>query len=254
MYGGERKAAEFILHDDERVLWAERRAPRWNARRTCAAGLLVIMAGGLVAAFAAGIINGLVLYVLLCAVMVLAIQPRFSWLRERHTVYLLTDKRAIIVEEALWGCRPAAIAVPLHCELIAACKRRPDGRSDYYFVEYTKGTNFPKDGFLNVQTTQQLEAQLAELGLTLPGKDEPRPLTQVTRPTPLEALGYYLLAACYFYDFVVKKCIEGTLAWWVYVLLGLCVLKLLQLILRELRSFIRMRQQSFYIFTPEPRD
>ena len=33
-----------------------------------------------------------------------------------------------------------------------------------------------------------------------------------------------------------------------------CVLKLLQLILRELRSFIRMRQQSFYIFTPEPRD
>ena len=36
--------------------------------------------------------------------------------------------------------------------------------------------------------------------------------------------------------------------------LVLYVLKLLQLILRELRSFIRMRQQSFYIFTPEPRD
>ena len=254
MYPEEKKTAEFILHDGERVLWAERRTPRWGARRIVAAVLLVIMAGGLVAAFAAGIINGLVLYVLLCAMMVLAIQPRFSWLRERHTVYLLTDKRAIIVEEALWGCRPAAIAVPLHCKLIAACKRRPNGRADYYFVEYTKGLNLPKDGFLNVQTTQQLEAQLAELGLTLPDNDAARPLTQVTRPTPLEALGYYLLAGCYLYDLVGKKWVERNLAWWAYVLLGLCVLKLLQLILRELRSFIRMRQQSFYIFTPEPRD
>ncbi|MBO5684121.1 MAG: hypothetical protein J6R92_04170 [Akkermansia sp.] len=254
MYPKEKKAAEFILHDDEKVLWAERRTPRWDARKTGVAGLLVIIAGGLVAAFAAGIINGLALYVLLCAVMVLAIQPRFSWLRERHTVYLLTDKRAIIVEEALWGCRAAAVAVPLHRELIAACKRRPNGRADYYFVKYTKGLNLPKDGFLNVQTTQQLEAQLAELGLTLPDNDAARPLTQVTRPTPLEALGYYLLAGCYLYDLVGKKWVERNLAWWAYVLLGLCVLKLLQLILRELRGFIRMRQQSFYIFTPEPRD
>ena len=91
MYGEERKAAEFILHDDERVLWAERRAPRWNARRTCAAGLLVIMAGGLVAAFAAGIINGLVLYVLKLLQLILRELRSFIRMRQQ-SVYIFTPE------------------------------------------------------------------------------------------------------------------------------------------------------------------
>lgn len=244
MYAEEENAARFVLNEDERVLWAERREPRWDVKKMTGAVLLAMLVAA--CAVLTWPLETKVFCVLLLMTVVPAVLLRYVWLREAHTIYLLTDKRAIIVEESVWGSRPAAIAVPLQRELIALCKRRLNGRVDYYFVKYTQGANRLKDGFLNVQIVHQLEAQLAELGLTLPDKGESRSLTLIPRPTPVESLFYY----CFISDCLYEECADSHFACWVYVLAGVCALILLLLILRELRCFICMRRQQFYIFTP----
>ncbi len=248
MFTEEKKAAEFALQEDERVLWAERRKPRWDAKKTCVAGLMLALVACVAFVLPADVLH---CCVLLFMVMALAGIMCNMWLREAHSVYLLTDKRALIVEEAMWGCKAAVISVPLHRKLIAMCKRRANGRADYFFLKYTEGLNRSKDGFLNVQAVLQLETQLAALGLSLPAQDESRPLTQLPRPTPLESLCYDVSVSGYLYDYVKREFPERDLHWWVYLLVGACALKLLQMIWRDSRCFLLMRRQNFYVFAPE---
>lgn len=252
MYTEEKKAAEFVLLADERILWAERRTPRWDAKKIFGMGIIVVLLVAYVIVMKTIDVRGICILMLLAIIAPLMLCA--VWLREYHTVYLLTEKRAIIVEEAMWGLKAAAITVPLRRELIASCKRRSNGRSDYVFVKYTEGLNRLKDGFLNVQSVQTLETQLAALGLSLPKTGESRPLTQLPRPTPWESLCYNIFIFCYFYDYVKNECLSRDLRWWVYVLVGACALKLLQMILLNLSCALKMRRQKFYIFAPETQD
>lgn len=243
MYTEEKQAADFILGVDETVLWAERRTPRWDAEKitiSCAIvilGLLFVLAGSNAGYFYGLIILGGLLWLL------------HSMLRrETRTVYILTDKRALIVEESFWGSRPAAVSVPLQPLLIVSCKRRVNGRVDYLFVKYTEGYRRSKDGFLNISSSAELEKHLADLRLSLPTAGESRYLTEVPRPTPIgNIIVYYLFPL----DILARWIMHAdSVRWWMYLLSGAVLVG----ILLELRSFLRLWRQPFLIFSPDTKD
>lgn len=239
MYTEEKQAAGFVLEADEAVLWAERRIPRWDAEKitiSCAiviACLLLVLFVRVSGAFYGLIVLGGSLWLL------------HSMLRrESRTLYLLTDKRALIVEEPFWGSSPAAVSVPLQPQLIVSCKRRADGRVDYLFVKYTAGHRRPKEGFLNIRSSAELEKHLASLGLSLPAAGESRNLTEIPRPTPIGNIVYYLFPL----DVLARLVAHADyVRWWMYLLIGACLVGFLF----ELRCFLRMRRHSFLIFSPE---
>lgn len=243
MYTEEKQAAGFVPGMDETVLWAERRTPRWDAEKitiSCAIvilGLLFVLAGSNAGYFYGLIILGGLLWLL------------HSMLRrETRTIYILTDKRALIVEESFWGSRPAAVSVPLQPLLIASCKRRVNGRVDYHFVKYTEGYRRSKDGFLNISSSAELEKHLADLRLSLPTAGESRYLTEVPRPTPIgNIIVYYLFPL----DILARWMMHAdSVRWWMYLLSGAVMVG----ILLELRSFLRLWRQPFLIFSPDTKD
>ncbi len=139
MYTEEKQAADFVLEADESVLWAERRTPRWNVEKITVSCAIVI-AGLLLVLFvrASGVFYGLI-------VLGGSLWLMHSMLRrESRTLYLLTDKRALIVEAPFGGIRPVAVSVTLQPQLIAAYKRWANDHVDYLFVKYTKGSAAPR--------------------------------------------------------------------------------------------------------------
>lgn len=243
MYTEEKQAADFVLDADETVLWAERRTPRWDAEKITISCVIVIL--GLLFVLAgsnAGYFYGLI--ILGGALWLLHSMRR----RESRTLYLLTDKRALIVEEPFWGSRPVAVSVTLQPQLIASCKRRANGRVDYLFVKYTKGYSRPKEGFVNISSSAELEKHLASLGLSLPTAGESRDLTEIPRPTPIGNLFVYYLFPL---DILSRMIAHADyVRWWMYLLSVSVVVG----ILLELRCLIRMRRQKFHIFSPNPRN
>lgn len=243
----EEKAAAFVLQADETVLWAERRRPRWDRKKW---GIVVIIffLGGLEAAglLVAGMpMTADTVAVMACLLLLL----RATWVWEAHTLYLLTDKRAIIVEEPLWGRKPAAVAMPLQPQLVAECKRRANGSADYFFVEYTHGIVPSPDGFRNVQTVQALEQQLAAMGISVPQRRESRGLTEVPRPTPVLAICWTLVMAwivCY----IVGDWADDR-SWGTCIQVGVWVVVLLLPIPWLMLHFLRLRKEPFHIYTPE---
>ncbi|MBR1981879.1 MAG: hypothetical protein IKA23_03930 [Akkermansia sp.] len=246
VFAEEEKAAAFVLQADETVLWAERRRPRWDRKKW---GIVVIIffLGGLEAAglLVAGMpVTADTVAVMACLLLLL----RATWVWEAHTLYLLTDKRAIIVEEPLWGRKPAAVAVPLQPQLVAECKRRANGSADYFFVEYTHGIVPSPDGFRNVRMVQALEQQLAAMGISVPQRREARGLTEVPRPTPVLAICWTLVMAwivCY----IVRDWADGR-SWGTCIQVGVWAVVLLLPIPWLLLRFLHMRKQPFHIYTP----
>lgn len=247
MFTEEEKTAAFVLQADETVLWAERRHPRWDRKKW---GIVVIFFF-LGALEAAGLlvedmpVTADTMVVMACLVLLL----RAMWVWEAHTLYLLTDRRAIIVEEPLWGGKPVAVAVPLQPQLIASCKRRANGSADYFFVEYTRGIAPSPDGFRNVQTVQALEQQLATMGISVPQRWESRGLTEVPRPTPVLAIWWTLVMAwivCY----IVGDWADGR-SWGTCIQVGVWAVVLLLPIPWLMLHFLRLRKEPFHIYTPE---
>ena len=105
MYTEERQAADFVLTTDENVLWAERRSPRWNRDKIAIALVLVLI--GVI--YAAAALYGETTLSALLPLPCRALLLRYMRLRDIHTIYILTDRRAIIVQEALWGARASAV-------------------------------------------------------------------------------------------------------------------------------------------------
>lgn len=246
MFTEEKKTALFVLHAGETVLWAERRRPRWD-RKKWGYVVIIFFVGALEAA---GLlledmpVTANTMVVMACLVLLL----RAMWVWEAHTLYLLTDKRAIIVEEPLWGRKPVAVAVPLQPQLIASCKRRANGSADYFFVEYTHGIAPSPDGFRNVQTVQALEQQLAAMGISMPQRRESRGLTEVPRPTPVLAIWWTLVMAwivCY----IVRDWADGR-SWGTCIQVGVWAVVLLLPIPWLLICFLRLRKEPFHIYTP----
>ena len=243
MYTEEKQAADFVLDADETVLWAERRTPRWDVEKitvSCAIAIACLLLVLFVRA--AGGFYGLI--VLGGSLWLLHSMRQ----RESRTLYLLTDKRALIVEEPFWGSRPVAVSVTLQPQLIASCKRRANGRVDYLFVKYTKGYSRPKEGFVNISSSAELEKHLASLGLSLPTAGESRDLTEIPRPTPIGNLFVYYLFPLDILSRMVAH--ADYVRWWMYLLSVSVVVG----ILLELRCLIRMRRQMFHIFSPNPRN
>lgn len=247
MFTEEEKTEAFVLQADETVLWAERRRPRWDRKKW---GIVVIIffVGALEAA---GLlvedmpVTADTMVVMACLVLLL----RAMWVWETHTLYFLTDRRAIIVEEPLWGRKPVAVAVPLQPQLIASCKRRANGSADYFFVEYTHGIAPSPDGFRNVQTVQALEQQLAAMGISVPQRWESRGLTEVPRPTPVLAIWWTLVMAwivCY----IVRDWADGR-SWGTCIQVGVWAVVLLLPIPWLMLHFLRLRKEPFHIYTPE---
>ena len=247
VFAEEKKTAAFVLQADETVLWAERRRPRWD-RKKWGCVVIIFFLGGLEAA---GLlvedmpVTANTMAVMACLVLLL----RAMWVWEAHTLYLLTDRRAIIVEEPLWGRKPVAVAVPLQPQLIASCKRRANGSADYFFLEYTHGIAPSPDGFRNVQTVQALEQQLAAMGISVPQRWESRGLTEVPRPSPVLAIWWTLVMAwivCY----IVRDWADGR-SWGTCIQVGVWAVVLLLPIPWLMLHFLRLRKEPFHIYTPE---
>lgn len=238
--------AAFVLQADETVLWAERRRPRWDRKKW---GIVVIIffLGGLEAAglLVAGMpVTADTVAVMACLLLLL----RATWVWEAHTLYLLTDKRAIIVEEPLWGRKPAAVAVPLQPQFVAECKRRANGSADYFFVEYTHGIVPSPDGFRNVRMVQALEQQLAAMGISVPQRRESRGLTEVPRPTPVLAICWTLVMAWIVF-YIVGDWADGR-SWAICIQVGVWAVVLLLPIPWLMLHFLRLRKEPFHIYTP----
>lgn len=247
MFELEKKAAAFVLQADEEVLWAERLRPRWDAEKICIA-VLIVFCGVL---YVVGLlVVGMEANMVMLAVVAGLVMLHGLWLHDAHTLYLLTDKRAIIVEVALGGRRPTAVTVPLRPQLIASCKRRRNGSADYFFVEYTQGV-VPRlpDGFRNVQSVQTLEQHLTSLGIRVPQKRESHDLTKVPRPAPVLNTCWILALASIFCRRGLNW-VDGS-SWRIWIQAGVWAVVVLLLIPRELISFLRLRKHPFLIFTPD---
>lgn len=177
-----------VLQGDEKVLWSE---PRQRAMDhaippllLCAVVLLAIYGmmvweslspGGMGrdGALSMLFIPGLALLCVLLAVIVA--------MRNRSTVYVLTQRRAIICRR---GIRKWCIdcEAPISRKLIRILLHSADGTADYIFeIHRSKGIQLPV-GFIGVRGVQELETQLTRCGAKLP-KPENTPAQAAKPPT-----------------------------------------------------------------------
>ena len=122
-------------------------------------------------------IPGLALLCVLLAVLVA--------LRNRRTVYVLTQRRAIICKRRIRKWR-IDYEAPIARDLIHTLFREADGSADYIFKIYrSKGIQLPV-GFIGVRGVQELESQLTRCGVRIPKADHAA--AQATKPPAVSRL------------------------------------------------------------------
>ena len=187
-----------VLQGDEKVLWSEPRQRAMDHAIPClllATVVLLAIYGMMVwESLSPGglgkdgplsmlFIPGLALLCLLLAMLVA--------MHNRRTVYVLTQRRAIICRRGFRKWRINYEAA-LSRDLIRLHFRAADGSADYIFkVLRSRGIQLPI-GFIGVRCVQELESQLTRCGVKLP-KPEPT-ASQAAKPPSVSRL-FFTFAA-----------------------------------------------------------
>ena len=185
----------FLLKEGEQILYSAKSTGHLHARKVIYILLaLFFVAVGLFiyseteATPAAGI-GAICLGVLFIIPLIYEIARSFK------THYLLTNQRAIIVEQPVWLGKPVVFSFPWAEDMIKRYKRHRNGSADFIFAKEPFGsiTSVPV-GFINAPNADVLHQHFHKLGIFKPENNVSfKKLPKIQHPGVLKRLFGYLL-------------------------------------------------------------
>lgn len=133
----------------------------------------------------------------LCLGIILLYLTMLDAARTKNTYYQLTDKRAMVIETAVFGGKPTVFSFPLHADLIQHVKRHRNGKCDYLFaLDANTLVSRGAIGFYNLPAEVFTDAQWESLGVAIPENNVAvKKLPKIQRPAGLRNVLGYLLGA-----------------------------------------------------------
>ncbi|MBQ8376630.1 MAG: DUF3592 domain-containing protein [Akkermansia sp.] len=197
----------FELGEAEEILWQCPMPRRPEKTDWIIIGVLLLLTAGCGTIFGiygitdagkiAAAFGGLFLFLLVLGLHVLFKERRIN----RRTIYVLTNKRACIIE------RPArpdgkclVFSFEVHPLMIFKVKRHRNGTVDYLLGKERRGYVALANGFRNLPPELDPAAAFARVGASIPAEGEKKRKTcEYTRPTPAgQSFAGYIFLSCLF--------------------------------------------------------